>query len=391
MKYPHIVHGLVSVIAASTLTSQLLKAGPSVQSSAAAPDLHPVTGNRLPPISRDGLSEAKKRLYDGLVGANGSLQGLRGAAGMRLHGSEARRGDASNARLTELAIITTAREENQQFEWTLHESRARDAGVGYDLIDVVRFKKPLTGVAEADASLIQIGREAFGTNRVSSELYARAVTAIGQTTLVDLASTMAHYCASAVALNAFDQQLPLMPLSPTEAPRDIHSDSRNRLPMLKDDATRPGGIAPAGTGPGSIRRHGSGNRALAEAAIGPRLRALAALVTSRQLNSPYDWTINELRGLKDGLEPSLIDVVRLGKSLVGLPEKEASLIALGREVFGEHRRVTSETYARALKAFGEKALVDVVVVMGEHCDDHIMLTIFDQRLPEGQRSLLPLD
>jgi hypothetical protein len=226
---------------------------------------------------------------------------------------------------------------------------------------------------------------------VSSELYARAVTAIGQTTLVDLASTMAHYCASAVALNAFDQQLPLMPLSPTEAPRDIHSDSRNRLPMLKDDATRPGGIAPAGTGPGSIRRHGSGNRALAEAAIGPRLRALAALVTSRQLNSPYDWTINELRGLKDGLEPSLIDVVRLGKSLVGLPEKEASLIALGREVFGEHRRVTSETYARALKAFGEKALVDVVVVMGEHCDDHIMLTIFDQRLPEGQRSLLPLD
>jgi 4-carboxymuconolactone decarboxylase len=393
MNYCRIVCGAVFATALSAGALYPSRDVVRAQSADAAADIHPATGNRLPPVQRDRLDEAQKRVYDELIKLHGPVNALRGAAAMRLHGSESagRTGGATDARLIELAIINTAREENQQFEWYLHEIRARAAGVPYDVIDVIRFKKPLTGVAEPEASLIQLARDVFRTNRVTSAAYARALKAHGQTTLVDVASTMAHYCASAVALNAFDQQLPLMPLEPGEAPSDIHSDSRNRLPMLKDDATRKGGIAPPGTGPASIRRHGSGSRTLAEAALGPRLRALAALVTARQLNGPYDWTINEVRGLKDGLEPSVIDTVRRRKALTGLPEKEASLIALGREVFSEQRRVGSATYARALKAFGEKTLVDAVVVMGEHCDDHIMLTIFDQRLPPGQPSLLPAE
>jgi hypothetical protein len=393
VRWYQIVFGMILAIGASACGAYSLDAGQaSGQSSGLPPDVHPVTRNRLPPVLREDLSDAQKTVYDRLVSAGRSLEGLQGAAGLRLHGSEGNRGESpAGARLIELAIITTAREENQQFEWTLHEIRAREAGVGYGLIDVVRFKKPLRGVPERDASVIQLGRDVFTLNRVGSDLYRRALDLLGKEVLVDVTATMAHYCASAVALNAFDQQLPLMPIPVTEFPKDIHSDSRNRLPMLKDDATRRGGIAPAGTGPASIRRHGSGSRALAEAALGPRLQSLAALVTARELDSQYDWTLNELQGLNHGLEPAIIDIVRSRKPLTGLPEKEAAAIALGREVFGEHRRVRSETYSRALKAFGEKTLVDLVVVMGEHCDDHIMLTAFDQHLPSGQKPLLPID
>jgi hypothetical protein len=52
--------------------------------------------------------------------------------------------------------------------------------------------------------------------------------------------------------------------------------------------------------------------------------------------------------------------------------------------------VSSETYARARKAFGEQDLVDLVDIMGQHSSEATLLTAFDQRLPAGQKPLLPI-
>jgi hypothetical protein len=60
-----------------------------------------------------------------------------------------------------------------------------------------------------------------------------------------------------------------------------------------------------------------------------------------------------------------------------------------RELFGRHY-VSPETYARALRLLGERDLVDLVNLMARHADDATMLTAFDQRLPSGQTTLLPL-
>lgn len=61
----------------------------------------------------------------------------------------------------------------------------------------------------------------------------------------------------------------------------------------------------------------------------------------------------------------------------------------GRELFGKHV-VSPETYARALKAFGERDLVDFVGLMGQHAGDTVMLAAFDQHLPASQKPLLPI-
>jgi hypothetical protein len=82
-------------------------------------------------------------------------------------------------------------------------------------------------------------------------------------------------------------------------------------------------------------------------------------------------------------------VVRLKKPLTGVPEKEAAMIQLGREMFQKHR-VSSETYARALKALGEKNLVDMCVLMGDYAETAILLTVNDVRLPHDQPALLPV-
>jgi 4-carboxymuconolactone decarboxylase len=116
---------------------------------------------------------------------------------------------------------------------------------------------------------------------------------------------------------------------------------------------------------------------------------LAILVTAQAHASQYDWTVNERTALKDGLEPAIIDVVRRNTSPKDLGDKEAALIQFGRELFEAHN-VRPETYARALKLFGERDLVDIVGLMAQHAADAVLLAAFDQHLPAGQKPLLPI-
>ena len=205
--------------------------------------------------------------------------------------------------------------------------------------------------------------------------------------------------ATATRLSAFNQQMPpgwkqFLPL-PFTPPDDIYPDSRSRLPLIRSQAQNtaaaPGlytrNLAPEGTGPAHIRRH-QGSRQSLESSVGRRLMGLAILVTAREHDAQYDWTMNEVAALKDGLEPAIIEQVRHRQTPTGLADKEAVLIEFGRELFRKHT-VSPQTYARALKIFGERDLVDMVELMAQHAGDSTLLTAFDQHLPAGQRPLLP--
>ena len=76
--------------------------------------------------------------------------------------------------------------------------------------------------------------------------------------------------------------------------------------------------------------------------------------------------------------------------LDGLGDNEAALIQFGREVFSAHH-VSAGTYARALKIFGERDLVDLVSLMAQHAGDAVLLAAFDQHLPPGQAAALARD
>ena len=116
---------------------------------------------------------------------------------------------------------------------------------------------------------------------------------------------------------------------------------------------------------------------------------LAILVTAREHDSQYDWTVNEPQAREAGLEPELIDVVRHRRPLAGVDEQDAALIAFGRELFDDHN-VGAATYARAERAFGVEDLVDLVALMGAHAADAAVMAAFDQHLPAGVAPLLPL-
>src|SRR5262249_5624980 len=107
-------------------------------------DIYPDSRNRLPLPKRDELDDVHKKSYHAAFPRTKSLEGLRGQAGIALHGSsgEIRFESPAGRRLTELAILVGARNSEQNFEWGLHVEEARRQGVEQELIDIVRFKKP---------------------------------------------------------------------------------------------------------------------------------------------------------------------------------------------------------------------------------------------------------
>ena len=206
---------------------------------------------------------------------------------------------------------------------------------------------------------------------------------------------------AAGALGA-QQRTPTLAAYNAALPKDVYPDSRSRIPLIKRETLDAEGkreydrhVGPnmqslAGLqGPGGLRMHGSKEDRIGES-LGGRLKELIRLIVSREMDQPFEWTVHEPVALREGLEPSIIDVVRNGKALTGVPEKEAAMIQLGREMFQNHK-VSSATFARALKALGEKNLIDMCVLMGDYTETAILLTVADVHLPYDRPSLLPLN
>jgi 4-carboxymuconolactone decarboxylase len=184
------------------------------------PDIHPDSRCRLPLPEREQLDEQARQTYDSLADpAGGSLAGLRGPGGIRLHSPAVSNGlrpvnlhlrqpDVIDPRTRELAILVTAREHDCQFEWAAHETEARKEGVSDEIIDIVRNRKSTDGLDDNDAALIAFGRELFGDHRVAPETYASVAARFDRRTLVDLVNLMGMYAMTAAVLIAFDAQLP---------------------------------------------------------------------------------------------------------------------------------------------------------------------------------------
>jgi len=188
-------------------------------------------------------------------------------------------------------------------------------------------------------------------------------------------------------------------------PKDVYADTGNRLPAVKRDALDDAGKKLFDTrgqadsfGPGAIRLYspsvaeymgGVNDYLRHKSGLDPRLVELAILVTARESDCEYVWTAHEPMGMKAGLQPEIIDVVRYRKSTEGLAEKDAVIIQLGREVMAKHH-VSSDVAARAVNSFGKQGLVNIVSLMGDYASTAILLNAFDQHVRPTDKPLLPI-
>ena len=176
-------------------------------------DIHPDTGNRFPVIKREALNEAGKKLYD----ARGVTDGF-GPGAIRLYSPPVaetmttlndylRRKSGLEPRLVELAILVTAREMDCAYVWTAHEPAALKAGLSQQIIDTVKYRRPVTTLGETEAVIVQLGRDSITTHKVGSDTFARAVKRFGHEGVVNILSLMGDYAATTILLNAADQHV----------------------------------------------------------------------------------------------------------------------------------------------------------------------------------------
>jgi hypothetical protein len=122
--------------------------------------------------------------------------------------------------------------------------------------------------------------------------------------------------------------------------------------------------------------------------IGARQFQLAVLIAAREIDQQYEWSAHEPAGLRQGLEQSVIDVVKYNRPVTGLSEKDATMITFGRTLLREHK-VSSELWAKMVSLFGRQHTVDMMAIMGDYIRVGIMLNAVDQRQPPNRPALLP--
>ena len=195
--------------------------------------------------------------------------------------------------------------------------------------------------------------------------------------------------------------LPMVPQDKNSLPRDIDPVTLSRLPPVTagdlDDegkrllAARTNYIP--GPGPGHVtiyspREVDLGIPSGAKSPVGPRYFQLAVLITAREIDQQYEWSAHELAGQRQGLEQTVIDVVKYNREVASLSDKDATLITFGRTLFREHH-VSSELWEKMVSQFGRQRTVQLMMIMGEYFKAGFMMNAVDQHLPPGREALLP--
>jgi len=185
--------------------------------SARPADIHPESLSRLPPLTRGELDAEGQRIWDYLVGVNGTMPKT-GPAPVTIYSPKAAepiqalnqylRRSVVGPRYFELSALVASREFDQQYEWSGHEPAAVRAGLEQSIIDVVKYNRDLSGVPEKDATVIRLGRALFRDHKVSSDLWAKTVEHFGRQGAIEVTTIMADYAMVGFLLTAVDQQLP---------------------------------------------------------------------------------------------------------------------------------------------------------------------------------------
>lgn len=167
---------------------------------------------RLPAPDPAGYSPRQQEIHDEI--SAGPRGGVRGPLAVWLHrpelaataqalGRYCRYDTALSPRLSELAILVTARIFGSEFEWHAHKSDALDAGLDPAVIEAIRRNSTPEFSDEEGGIIYDVVRAAHLDRRIDDALYTRAEEVLGTDRLVDLVGLLGYYTLISLTLNIF--------------------------------------------------------------------------------------------------------------------------------------------------------------------------------------------
>jgi 4-carboxymuconolactone decarboxylase len=126
----------------------------------------------------------------------------------RAMGDYLRFSSAIGTTLSELAILMTAREWSQDYEWLIHAPIAEKAGISREIIDAIHDGRRPEKMSEDEAIIYDFSNELLRTRRVSDATFARMETRFGKKGVVDLTGIHGYYTLLAMQMNVARYQPP---------------------------------------------------------------------------------------------------------------------------------------------------------------------------------------
>lgn len=197
--------------------------------------------SRIPLPTPDTMTDDQKRVYEKIVsGPRGRLVGPLRAA---LHSPElAERWQALGAllrfgtslapRVSELAIVVTARRWNSQIEWHIHAQAARAAGISDAVLDAIQARETPVFDNADDAVVYEFARQIQETGQVEPDLYEQAVARWAAVGVVELTAVIGYYTMVSMTLNAHEIPMPDDAPPPLDTPRQAGAPVLSRLAPL---------------------------------------------------------------------------------------------------------------------------------------------------------------
>lgn len=159
------------------------------------------------------MDAAQTAVHDAI--ADGPRGAVVGPLGVWLHraaladraqklGQYCRYDSSLDPRLSELAILTTARIWDAPFEWQSHEEPARKAGLPEAVIDALRHDREPDFEAADERVVHAVTLVLNQTRTLPDDLYAEALAVLGKDALVDLIGVLGYYTLISMTIKAFD-------------------------------------------------------------------------------------------------------------------------------------------------------------------------------------------
>jgi 4-carboxymuconolactone decarboxylase len=111
-------------------------------------------------------------------------------------------------RLSELAILVTARHWTSHWEWKVHKQEALKGGLSADIIDAIAAHRLPVFAAEDEKLVFRISTTLLREHTISDELYREATDVLGEAALVELIGVLGYYALVSMTLNTFEIGMP---------------------------------------------------------------------------------------------------------------------------------------------------------------------------------------
>lgn len=167
---------------------------------------------RLPDLDLNNFTDKQKQVYKDIEnGPRGRVAGplriwMRNpelAENAQALGQYARFDSSLSPKLSELAILITARYWSAQFEWVHHVPSAREAQISENIISAISYaKRPIFSDASMQ-TVFDYCAELHRDKEISDDTYKSAISKLGTAGVIDLTAICGYYTLISMTIKAF--------------------------------------------------------------------------------------------------------------------------------------------------------------------------------------------